>query len=168
MSTNTLNPSQQNTGWVDMLRHETGMLEQLTDLSRKARVTTSHQDLTNLADILVEQARVCERLERSRVLRVSKLQAMGQNPSDFLVVALSDTTPNDHADVVEAFGHYMETAKVAQREVDLNRHYFDSALATVENTMDIIIQTVSGGAATYDANGGTRSTGKALCMSTQT
>ncbi|MBR56523.1 MAG: hypothetical protein CMH54_00535 [Myxococcales bacterium] len=166
MSTNVLHNT--DPGWVEMLRQETGMMERLADLSKQARITTSHQELGELADILVEQARICDRIERSRVIRATKLQAMGQNPSDFLVVALSDTEPDEHADVVEAFGLYMEKAKIAQREVDLNRHYFDSALATVENTMDTIIQAVSGGAETYDSNGGTRATGKALCMSTQT
>lgn len=140
-------------GWLSFLNEEADLLERLSSLARDARKNASFTGSEIFRNLLSEQAEVCHMLEGLRAQREALLEGLGHSPKELLVVVLSATEPQQHPEVVSAFGRLMDAAETAQQEIDLNRHFFEAALATVEGTIDTVSRAAGTGTQTYDSTG---------------
>jgi hypothetical protein len=140
-------------GWLSFLNEEADLLERLSKLAQDARKNASFTGSETFRKLLSEQAEVCQTLEGLRAQREALLEGLGHSPKELLVVVLGATEPQHHPEVVSAFGRLMDAAESAQHEIDLNRHFFEAALATVEGTIDTVSRAAGTGAQTYDASG---------------
>jgi hypothetical protein len=140
-------------GWLSFLKEEADLLERLGALAREARKNASFTGSDTFRKLLSEQAEVCQTLEGIRAQREALLEGLGHSPKELLVVVLGATEPQQHSEVVASFGRLMDAAETAQHEIDLNRHFFEAALATVEGTIQTVSRSAGSGTQTYDSTG---------------
>ena len=155
-------------GWIASLSHETALLRELADVTRRTRQVNitprgpidGEAEFTNL---LERQTELCRELEILRDKRAALLARSGQRPKDLLVVVLASLPKERHAETISAFKEYVDCAEAAQREVDKSREYFAVALSTVEDVLSSVV--AKGTPVTYGANGMREAPTTAFCLS---
>lgn len=150
------------------LEDELRLLGELTEVASKARAASpENEGQEGLQYHLERQGELCSALEAQRRERSKMLTDGGHRPNDLLVVVLGALPKDEHPSAVDVFKRYVDAAEAAQREIDINREFFSVALATLEDTLEAVVSTVSS-RAVYDANGSSVGPQTALCVSTVT
>ena len=146
------------------LIEETRLLETLTELLIQGRV--SRPDRPPLADVLDQQAQLCDELAKRRADRAARLQANGYGPRDLLVALLAATPKHEQKSAVATFSAYVQAAEQAQAQIDINREFFSVALSAVEDALAAAVP--DSRPVTYDALGSKRRAGGSAIVSTST
>ncbi len=115
------------------LQEETELLTRLTGLLLDARAVRPGR--APLAEILDQQAALCEDLANRRSSRAERLQAGGYGPRDLLVALLASAPKQQQQNVVKTFGAFVTAAEAAQAQIEINREFFSVALAAVEEAL---------------------------------
>ena len=153
--------------WSDSLKEELQLFQDLAQVAASTRDAALDPAGVEFGELLEKQTQIMGRLETIRASRAELLKAMGLLSRDLLVVVLNKSPRAEHPEIMELFGQYIEAAKQAQRQIDINREYFSVALGTVEDTISALTAGVTQ-PGLYDAQGLQRKAIAPLCMSTMT
>lgn len=154
--------------FLSSLEEERQLLERLAETAARARsASPDAPGDEGLQHHLERQAEMCSALEAQRRKRAKMLSDGGHRANDLLVVVLGALPKDEHPAAVDTFTRYVDAAEAAQREIDVNREFFSVALATLEDTIEAVVSTVSS-SAVYDARGSSSGSTTALCVSTVT
>lgn len=152
---------------ISSLEDEVILLGELADAASRARTAPPDGETGGLHRLLERQAELCAALDGHRRERACILKEWGHRANDLLVMVLGGLPKDDHPRVVDLFKTYVDAAEAAQREIDVNREFFSVALATLEDTIDAVVASVSA-KGVYDATGNDAGSQTALCVSTVT
>ncbi len=166
-STHTDTAPDASSRWIQWIIEETEILEQLAQVARDSRGAAMKARDAALNQCLQEQSRLCEDLAALRTERDRQIEPSASGRADLLSVALTQTPKPRHRELLSRFARYVEAVECAQREIAVNRQFFEAALSAVEGTLHTIAQ---GGGATmlYDPAGLRGGELTALCLSTCT
>jgi len=136
--------------WITILDEETRLLGELAEAVRSARhvsMRDSHEAFTRQ---LTRQSELCRRLESKRDERRARLSQNGRAPEDLFEVVLESVGPDDRRVAQKALDRWIESARAAQFEIDLNKDFYRVALAAVEEAVTIVTGSHTKG---YDPRG---------------
>jgi hypothetical protein len=139
--------------WLVGLESEIALLQDLESVAAESRTVSPKLEDGRFATLLEHQTNLCRKLEERRADRAELLRRSGHPSKDFLVVVLGVTPRDQHGEVVRLFGRYMRAAELAQKQIQLNRQYFQVSLAAVEDAIDSVVEAQGGGSGTYDLYG---------------
>ncbi|MGF1510181.1 MAG: hypothetical protein ACFB9M_11840 [Myxococcota bacterium] len=121
--------------WLERIRNETELLKQLARAAARTRSAALRSSESELSEMLSHQSDLCGKLEVHRLQRSGMLRELGYPPRDFLVAVLDHTPRSSHAETSGAFAAFVTAAEAAQQEIDINKEFFGTALATLEDAV---------------------------------
>ena len=148
------------------IEQETRLLEQLSALAAGTRRAAVERRTKEIHELVSSQEKLIARIEEFRLFRSSQIDKMKRNQGDLLTLLLESLPAERHGQLIEIMDGYTRAIENANRQVNINREFFQAALATVDSTLKAVAQSTR--TVTYGKRGTGDSGAVAICFSTNT